>query len=463
MENKKGISKRNLFHIIISILIGCAMWFYVDNRDSFYGSEIVKTFYDIPIEYVGEETTLADRGLMLLSSSDDAITIQVKARRGIIAMLNPDKIRVQVDLRDITSTGIHSVSTNILYPSVPSMTSGEFRQNISVVNNSAYSVTLEIGELYSRNVDIRCALEGAVADGYIAGELRIEPETLEIRGQQELVDQVAYAKVTLQVDNAEETVTQTLDYQLYSASNQLIEDPSLHAVVDQVQVTLPVNVVKELPLHMNFVEAPGASIRNLDYTISPASVTVSGDAALLRNVDAIVLDDFELATFSTPTKYNYAIPIPDGCENLSGETRATLDIKFRDIMTLSVLAGHFTSENGPEGKTVTVLTTEMPVILRGTSADVGAVLPDDVTVAADLTDVSAASGSYTVPAIVTISTDGDVGVVGEYQVRVTISNEPEGGTPPDDTQPDGETPAEDGETGNTPSEENTPSTDHSEP
>lgn len=421
-ENKPKWSKRKVLHIVLSILIACAIWLFVDSAENSEGSEKTKTIYDIPIEYIGDDTTLADRGLMLLPGSDDFITLEIKARRRVIAKLDPSKIRIQADLSDVTSTGAHSISYRVVYPNVSGTTSGFFSQNIIVVSASSYTAKVNIGELYRREVEIHCALQGNVADGYIAGELKFLPEKLEIRGPQEIVDQIAYAKVILAVNDATKTVSKLLDYQLFDSKDQLIEETDeLHATADQIQVTLPVNVEKELPLKMNFIEAPGARIKNLEYTISPASITVSGEAELLRDVDSIVLDDFNLDTFSSPTTFNYAISVPDGCENLSGSTRATLTIRYKDLTTNTIRATKFTCENELEGKNVTVLTTELPVILRGTEADISAVAPDDVTVVADLSAVSAASGSYTVPATVQINTSGDVGVKGTYQVRVTIS------------------------------------------
>lgn len=415
-NNKRAWNKSKVLYMVLSILFACAIWLYVDNLNN---PEKEKTISDIPIEYVGEDTILADRGLMLLPDSDQTVTLTIKARRLILAKLDPDKIRIQADLSNITATGSYSISYTILLPD------GIPRSSVSIPSASSFVAHVEIGELYRRNVDIRCALEGTVAEGYIAGELQFQPEQLEIRGPQEEVDKVAYAKVTLSVENATETVSRTLDYRLYDEADQLIQDTAnLHATADQIQVTLPVNVEKELPLRVNFIEADGARVRNLDYSITPASITVSGAAELLKDVEFITLDDFDLGDFSGPAAtYRYPITVPAGCENLSGTTRATMSVKFRDMTTATVNAVNFTCENVPEGKTVTVLTTELPVSLRGTAADMASVSPADVTVTADLTDVTAASGSYTVPARVEIGNGADVGVLGEYQVRITISED----------------------------------------
>ena len=237
------------------------------------------------------------------------------------------------------------------------------------------------------------------------------------------MEKISYAKVVLPIDNIKETTTQTLTYKLYDENDREVDSVNVHPVTDRIQVVLPVNVIKELPLVINFVEAPGSRVANLDYTIEPLSVTVSGDAALLRDVDSIVLEEsFDLESFSGEATYNYQITLPDGCENLSGVTRATLKIRYKDLVTATVTTSRIEYENAPEGKTVTVLTSDLPVTLRGTSADVNAVTPEDVILLADLRDVSSASGSYTVPVEVRVDTNGDVGVVGTYQIRITISD-----------------------------------------
>lgn len=414
MKNKKWNSRQALL-VVISVLAACMIWLYVDSINA---TESTVTISDIPIEYIGQDTTLADRGLMLLPDSDQTVTLELRALRRVIANLDPDKIRVQADLSNITATGAQTINYRIFYPSAVSS------NNVTVVRASSYTVRVDVGELYSRDVEIRCVLTGSgVADGYIAGKIQYNPGTLEIRGQQEYVDQVSYAKVTLDVNDATSTVTKSLSYQLYDAQDNLIEDTSnLHATTDQIQVTLPVNVVKELPLRMKFIEGAGARVSNLAYAISPASITVSGDADQLRDVDEIVLDSFDLTQFSTPTTYNYSIPIPEGCENLSGSTRATLTIRFKDMTTRTLTATDFQCENVPDGKTVTVLTAELPVVVRGTSADVAALTDSDVSLSVDLKDVDASSGSYTVGAQVNVQTSGDIGVVGTYQVRVTIED-----------------------------------------
>ena len=132
-----------------------------------------------------------------------------------------------------------------------------------------------------------------------------------------------------------------------------------------------------------------------------------------------MLDDFDLATLDSGTRYSYTIPLPEGCENLSGVTKATLTISFKDMKNAPVSTTNIRCENVPEGKRADILTEQLTVVVFGTSADVDAVTGDDLIAVADLTDFGSAAGTYTVPVTVR-STKGDLGISGTYQIRVTL-------------------------------------------
>ena len=406
--------RRNSFYLVISILVALGIWVYVDITQDITAS---KEISNIPVEFQGEDTTLAERGLMLLPDSETTIDLKLEGAKSILAQLDTAKLRVQADLSAVTETGIQTVPCRVIYPEY------KFSSRLTATTpTNSFNITIDVGELYSREVEIHCDIQGTVAEGYIAGEPQFTPEKLELRGPQEEVDAVSYAKVSLNIENATETVDQALPYVLYNEAGEPISGGDIHAVQDEIRVVLPVDVVKELPLEIDFQEFPGLSKNNVSYRIEPASIVVSGEASLLNDVDRLVLDSFDLSQLGENEVYHYVIQLPEGCTNLSGVTRATLTISFIDLIQDTRTATEFQAENVPEGKSVTILTDELTVRIQGTAADVAAVHDRDITVRADLQEVSAASGTYTVPAEILISTGGDVGVVGTYQVTVILSN-----------------------------------------
>ncbi len=422
MKNNQ-IDKKKALHILLSILVAVVIWVYVDSSgNGGAGYETTISVTDIPVEFYGADTILADRGLMLLDDTEQTVSVELSGTKSALMKLDVSALRARADVSDITATGTQNLSYTILYP---------INFNKNTVSSqpkkpSTYTVSVDVGELYRKSVEIRCEIQGAVADGYIAGEAICQPETLELRGQQTEVEKVRYAKVVLEIDDLQETITRTLSYRLYDKDDREVDSTNIHPVTSQIQVVLPVNVIKELPLEVNFVESPGSRVRNLDYSIQPASVMVSGDATVLKDVDKITLEDaFSLASLDAGDSYatyNYQIILPDGCENLSGVTRATLKVRFKNLTTDTVDTSRIEYENAPEGKHVTVLTSDLNVTIRGTGEDVSAVTPENVVILADLRTISSASGNYTVPVDVRINTGGDVGVVGEYQIKIAVSD-----------------------------------------
>ena len=416
----KSNGGQKALYIGLCMLAAVVVWIFADNYGT-DGSPITyeKWFRDIPITYTSE-TVLTGRGLMLLEEGTDAtVDLKMQGSHWDLALLDSDYIRVTVDLSDVTRTGEQTVSSILV-----SFTYPYFNGRITRTQQSPSPITLNVAELYHKTVDVRCEITGNVAEGYSAGELQISPTEIEVRGDQADVDAVSYAKVTLDLgEDATSTVSGELPIQFYDENDQLLEDTSLQTTEETIQVTLPVYVTRELMLTMDFQESAGARMSNVTWRIEPATILVSGPAEVLNGMDSIVLDEFDLAGLGSTTNFSYAIPIPEGCENLSGVTRATLRISFNDLQRSTVTASNFILTNAPEDRSVDLLTEQLSVGIFGTSADVAAITEDNILVTVDLSDFGSAVGTYTVPAEVTV-VGRDVGVSGgPYRVRVTISEQ----------------------------------------
>ena len=403
-------NRRKIFYIIVSVFIASIVWFYVN-----YSQEVTLTVNDVPVELLNEETTLAERGLMVLGGGDIAVDLKLRVPRSIVFRFDTDKIRAVADLSAITAAGKQSLGYQIYYPT------GISAHDVTVELPAVRSVQVEIGELSRKDVEIRCKVVGSVSEGYIAGTLRLLPETLEVRGQQVDIMSVSYALVTLNITDATASIVELLDYELYDFNDQPVHNPNIHPVSEQIQVTMPVMTVKEVPLVVNFEESSGARLDHFTYTLEPQTITVSGDAATVESIGEIVLDTVVLDTLSEQENFVYDIVLPDGISNLSGVNTATLTITQGDIGMLTLDATQFDYENLSAKREVSIVTSTLSVTLRGTQEDLAAVTPEQVRVVADLSDVADASGSYTVPANVYVDAL-DLGAVGEYEVTVHIGD-----------------------------------------
>ena len=315
--------RRQIFYVFLSLLIASMVWFYVSN-----GDEVNISVHNVPVEFLNEDTTLADKGLMRVSGEEDVtVDLKLKVARGLVFRFDPSEIRLVSDLSSVTYAGKQSVSYNILLPS------GISSRDVSVESPSVRTVQVEIGELNKKDVEVRCNVVGNVAEGYIAGTVELLPDTLEVRGQQSDIMQISYAQVTLNIENATSTVVELLDYELYDFNDQVIENKNIHPMSESVQVTMPVLKVKDVPLKVDFVESAGARLDNFTWSLSYSSITLSGDASLMASIDEISLGTLALEDLRGQESFSYEIPVPDGANNLSGITSVVLTISAKDVET----------------------------------------------------------------------------------------------------------------------------------
>lgn len=412
------MKKRNSLYLLLAFLVAVSIWVYVDE----FGNdgnprETETTITDIPIVYVGEEN-LADRGLMLLPEETTmTMDLTVSGGRRQVAALSRENMKVTVNLDSIGHAGVQ----NVAYSSITS-TGKRFAQSMIEMRTPSMA-TVNVKELNRKAVEVRCELVGNLADGYTAGELILSHPMLELQGQAKDINPVSYVKVTLDIgDQAMESVTQELEFRYYDSRDQQVINPNIRPVEETIQVTLPVFVTKELPLVVDFKEADGLKKSNLNYEIKPSTIVVSGEAGKLKNVKSIVLGELDLMDLlgSNAHSHTYPIIIPEGCQNLSGVTRATLEVDFKDMARSQIVTNQIKFLNVPENKTVEELVGELEVNVFGTAGDVAETLGEHLTVQVDLTNYAAALGTYTVPATIVEKAPGDIGIAGTYQVQVTI-------------------------------------------
>ena len=411
---KKNDASRKVLRIIGSILVAIALWIYVDTVTS---PEVTLKVKNVPVEFSGEDTTLADRGLMLLSGYDTTVDLVIKGPRNELRKLDRSKIRIVANTSNIRRPAAR--------PDLRGGVPGQHPQRkLTVDSASIYSITVTVGELDSKEVPIQCEIVGSVADGFMAGELTLDPEVLLLRGQRDDLLNVSYAKVRLDITGADKTVVQALEFELYDHNDVKIENSAIRSSEKLIGATMPVWTVKEVPLRVNFVEDVGATMETVDYTISPATVKLVGEKARLDEIDSIVLDTLYVQDLEDSQSLTYTIPVPEDVTIADGVDTATVTVVVRGVTERTLTVSRFTFENVPEGMTATAETESLNVRLRGLTAEVNALTAENVHIVADLSGLTGA-GVHTVPVTIRIEGYENIGIKGSYQMVVDLSVTPD--------------------------------------
>ena len=204
-------------YIMISILVAVVFWLYVDNTGA---NQRDVRLYNVPVTFVGAEDDLAERGLMLTAGEDTKIDLRLQGRRQVVAQLNKNNVKIQVDVSNLMSTGTHTLSYSILYPNSISPNS------VTVVSASLYMVTVEVSELHSKTIDVVADINGSVPDGYMLRECVVTPSTITVSGTKEDIAEVDHALVEVTLNGATSSYSEYLSYSLIDIKGNPVVNPA---------------------------------------------------------------------------------------------------------------------------------------------------------------------------------------------------------------------------------------------
>ena len=422
-NEKSGFSRNKVLQVIASILVAVAIWVYVDVEKA---PERTKTIRDIPVEFSGESTTLADKNLMLLSGYDTTVDLTIKGTKRELVKINKDNVRLVASTSSIDSVGVHTLRWDVVYPD------GVQSSALSVDWASKYKVTVTVGELYTKEVPVNCVVTGTVADGYFTGETVLDPTTLVLRGQRDDLLNVAYAKLTVDISDATRSVIQTESVQLYDNDDNPVDNSNIRTNASLIQAKVPVLTTKEVSLAVELSGVPGSAGQSIKTTITPSSVRLIGEADVLENINEIVLATLYIEDLDIWQQNSYVVTAPDGTWLANSNEVATVEITMEGIEEKTVTVDTFSYTNVPSGLYAEVQDT-LDVRLWGLSEELAELEADAITVTADLSSVTE-TGSCRVPVTVTVSGYRDVAVKGSYEVTVYVTDtqpepepEPDGG------------------------------------
>ena len=422
-NEKSGVSRNKVLQVIASILVAVAIWVYVDVEKA---PERTKTIRDIPVEFSGESTTLADKNLMLLSGYDTTVDLTIKGTKRELVKINKDNVRLVASTSSIDSVGVHTLRWDVVYPD------GVQSSALSVDWASKYKVTVTVGELYTKEVPVNCVVTGTVADGYFTGETVLDPTTLVLRGQRDDLLNVAYAKLTVDISDATRSVIQTESVQLYDNDDNPVDNSNIRTNASLIQAKVPVLTTKEVSLAVELSGVPGSAGQSIKTTITPSSVRLIGEADVLENIDELVLATLYIEDLDIWQQNSYVVTAPDGTWLANSNEVATVEITMEGIEEKTVTVDTFSYTNVPSGLYAEVQDT-LDVRLWGLSEELAELKADAITATVDLSSVTE-TGSCRVPVTVTVSGYRDVAVKGSYEVTVYVTDtqpepepEPDGG------------------------------------
>ena len=193
------------------------------------------------------------------------------------------------------------------------------------------------------------------------------------------------------------------------------------ANVAEVDVTLKIQRVKEIPLVLTVIPGGGATEANCEITIDPMTIKVSGSDTVLENLTELKIGTVDLGLLNSSKQDVYQILPPLGVTNLTGVTEATVTIKFPELQRKTLSVSKITLINVPAGLSAELVTKALNITVRGPEALISKMTALDISISVDLSN--AQKGTFTAPAQIVMGPGfSDVGALGTYSVTVSLED-----------------------------------------
>ena len=342
----KKITDSKWFYILVSILMAFVLWIYVGKEAN---PLTTGTLRNVQVVYTGLDV-LEERGLMISEGANQTVSLNIQARRDVFTRLSQGDVTVTIDVSGITEPGEQSIAITtriISYPRSIATTDA-----IDLRYTSPATVDFTVSRWTEKDIPVQAVFEGSVAEGYQRGEFSITPETITISGQEELVDQIQYAQVTVSQQELTETYSEQCSVSLIDQDGNPVVNSNVQAQPQTVLVTLPVEVLKEVPLTVNLIDGGGATAADAKVTIEPAdSIMVSGSQSDLEGLKEISLGDIDLSDVYSTNTFTKEIALSPELTNVSGITEVTVTVSIQGLTTRTMKVSNIELINAPEGYT----------------------------------------------------------------------------------------------------------------
>lgn len=405
--------KNKLLSILLSLAIAFGLWLYVI---TVVDPESEGSYYDIPVVFDGV-SQLDSRELMITSGTDVKVDLRLLGNRTDLNKLDKTNITILADLSRITEPGEHTVKYSISYPSSAGA--------IEVLEQDPQYITIHVSQRIRKEVPVHITYTGTLPDNFVADVQNavLDHTTVTVSGPEEVVNNIEYAAVTVDLTNRMDTIVETTRHTLCDKDGKPIEDVSAVTVnVSDVRLTVRVWQIKELPLVIKVENGGGLTSDMVTLTPSHASIMVSGNRMDLEKLNELVLGTVNLGELTEYTRQLFFdVVLPEGVTNESGVTQVVVDVQMPEMETRAFRITEFQVEGVPGNLFVQITTQAISVKVRGPVGLISQLTPEMIIATVNCEDQELMKNSQNnLRVTITIVGMEGVGAVGEYAVRAYV-------------------------------------------
>ena len=258
---------------------------------------------------------------------------------------------------------------------------------------------------------------GEVPSGLEIRDPILSDDQADVSGPESVVKLVTAAQARVVIQPSGIDVDQTVDLVAVDVRGEVMGPVDIEPSSVHVQIAVGSGLQsKSLPVNPIVTGTPAAGYQVASVTVTPAIVSVEGDADALAALAKVDTGPLSISGAATDLTRTVPLDLPDGVDSLTG---STVDVSI----TLEPISGTRTYSSGivlsgaRDDRTYQLSTDSVLVTVGGTVASLDALDPRSLAVVADVDGL--APGSHKVK--LKISLPADVKLVGMSPAEITVT------------------------------------------
>ncbi len=354
----------NLGWKILSFLLACLLWLAVINIED---PQVTTTIRGIAVEKQNEDAITSQKQAIQYVAGN-TVDVKVKGRRSVVSRLTASNIKAYVDMRNLSITDAVDIQI-------------ELPNDVELISKTPASVSVHREKIIVKQMEVQYQKSGQVKTGFVDLSPTITPNVIELEAAESTIYKIEKVVAPVDIDGISGDFVISVTPQVYDYAGSLVTDVDMS--VQQVQVKVPVEKTKSLPVSFTPADAVAENYAYLGVNLSQTSVAVRGKAALIDSLQELAIDYISIAdmTEKQTVTINLAKLLPDGVSLNQDNSTLEAEINIEPILTqeFSFAPNEIEIRGLPENKELIVL-SENPVRVsyRGIESKIKALVKESL-------------------------------------------------------------------------------------
>jgi YbbR domain-containing protein len=249
--------------------------------------------------------------------NSDKVSIMVTGKRSIIQELSES---------DFTATAnMENINDDLTMVPI-TITASRYSGQIEISRRDS-SLEVSVENLVTDSFEISTVIEGNPASSCYVEKTQVTPEKVTVTGPQSVVEQIATAQVTVNVNKAEEDIATNGEIVLLDNAGDEVSQERLSLNRTTAAVDISIRMEKTVPLQFKTTGEPAEGYRFAGVSSTVSSVKLTGAAEVLDSLNELEISSDGLnidgATTDCKTVIRLASYLPDGVSLADGEPEET--------------------------------------------------------------------------------------------------------------------------------------------